>query len=472
MIREKCGVIGIYRPDSNPNVAASLCQGLYALQHRGQESCGIYIHNGTAITGHKDMGMVQDVFHYELLSKLNGHLGIGHVRYSTTAKSTLAEAQPFYYESPATSFALAFNGTISNFLEIRTQLEKAGHNFITQTDTEVLAHLIAEQLKETDDYLKALSGCMQILDGAYSLTLVNNRRELYGVRDPMGFKPLCLGTVEDEAITIASESAAIETIGGEFQGDIKPGELVRVDEDGVKRFHQIKSRRTAFCMFEFVYFARPDSILQGVNVYEARYRLGKNLAKEHPADVDAIVPVPDSGITAARGYSEELGIPVVEGLIKNRYIWRTFIMPTQDLRELSVKLKLNPVKSLIKGKAIALIDDSIVRGTTMKRIVRQLKQAGAKSVHVRISCPPITSSCYMGIDFPTRGELIASTRSVKEITRFIEADSLGYQTLKGLLDGIGLTQNELCLACLTGKYSLRKRLDIVALEQALGGERR
>lgn len=472
MIREKCGVIGIYHLDSSLKAAASLCQGLYALQHRGQESCGIYVHNGNAITGHKDMGMIQEVFNHELLSKLNGHLGIGHVRYSTTAKSTLAEAQPFYYESPETSFALAFNGTICNFLEIRTQLEKAGHNFITQTDTEVLAHLIAEQLKETDDYVEVLSGCMQILDGAYSLTLVNNRRELYGLRDPIGFKPLCLGRVEDKAITIASESVAIDTMGGEFQGDIKPGEIVRVNEDGIKRFHKIKSPRTAFCMFEFVYFARPDSIFQGVNVYEARYRLGKNLAKTHPADVDAVVPVPDSGITAAWGYSKELGIPVVEGLIKNRYIWRTFIMPTQDLRELSVKLKLNPIKSLIKGKDIALIDDSIVRGTTMRHIVRLLKQAGAKSVHVRISCPPIISCCYMGIDFPTRGELIAPTRSLKEITRFIEADSLGYQTLEGLVDGISLTQNELCLACLTGEYSLHKRPDLAALELELGGKRR
>jgi len=470
-LKEKCGVIGVYNLDSSPNAAAYICEGLYALQHRGQESAGIHVYAEQGIIGHKAMGMVEDVFDYDILSKLDGHLGVGHVRYSTTAKSTLAEAQPLYYESPKAKFALAFNGTVSNYLDIKKQLEKIGHSFITETDTEVLAHLIAENLNESDDYTMSLTKTLQIIDGACSLTLVNDKGELYAMRDQLGFKPLSIGQVADKVAIIASESAAIETAGGEFQGDIAPGEIVKVSKNIVERIQAVESPRHAHCMFEYVYFARPDSVLNGINVYEARYRLGRNLAKQHPVDVDAVVPIPDSGRTAAVGYADELGKPMVEGLIKNRYIWRTFIMPGQDVRELSVKLKLNPVRALVEGKNIALIDDSIVRGTTMRRIVRLLKNAGAKAVHVRISCPPIISGCYMGIDFPTRGELMAATKTVEEIAQFIEADSLGYQTLDGLVNGIGCPKNELCLACLTGEYPLKKQPDLTALEIELGGRR-
>jgi len=471
-IREKCGVLGVYHLDAKTHASSAICEGAYALQHRGQESCGIYTYNGKGLIGHKAMGLVQDVFNQEILSKLTGHVGIGHVRYSTTAKSTLAEAQPFYYESPKAKFVLAFNGTVCNFLEIRKQLEKTGHSFITETDTEVLAHLIAENLSETKDYTEALSKCMQQIDGACSLVLVNDRGELYGMRDPLGFKPLSIGSIDENTLVIASESAAVETLGGTHKGDIAPGSIIKIDKQGTIHTCAAKSDRHALCMFEYVYFARPDSVIHSINVYEARMRLGRNLAKTHPADVDIIVPVPDSGKTAASGYAEELGKPVVEGLIKNRYIWRTFIMPGQELRELSVRLKLNPVKSLVNGKDVALIDDSIVRGTTMRRIVRLLKHAGAKTVHVRISCPPIISSCYMGIDFPTRGELLASTMTPKEIGKFIEADSLGYQTLDGLIEGIALGKDKLCTACLTGEYPLKKRPDLKTLEVELGAQRR
>lgn len=469
-MREKCGVVGVYHFNEG-RVSIPICEALYALQHRGQESCGIYVNNGLSIVGYKAMGTVEDAFNQETLLNLTGKVGVGHVRYSTTAKSTIAEAQPFYYESPSASFSLAFNGTITNFLELRKDLEKVGHSFVTKTDTEVLVHFIASKLRNGKGYVEALTSCMEVVDGACSLTIVNESGELYAMRDPLGFKPLCMGNVKNETIVIASESVAVDSLEGTFDGDVKPGEIVKVGKDGIDRHQVVESPRHAFCIFEYIYFARPDSILQGVTVYEARYRLGRNLAKEHPSDVDMVIPVPDSGRTAAFGYADALGKPVVEGLIKNRYIWRTFIMPSQDLRETSVKLKLNPVKSLVKGKDVALIDDSIVRGTTMRRIVKLLKSAGAKSVHVRISCPPIISSCYMGVDFPTKGELMASHMSVDEIRNFIGADSLGYQSIEGLVDGIDLPKGELCLACLTGKYPLREQPDFTKLEVELGSRR-
>ena len=467
-IREKCGVIGIHLPDVGQNVSISVFEGLYALQHRGQESCGIYVCNDSSIAGQRAMGTVEEAFTQGKLLALLGNVGIGHVRYSTTAKSTIAEAQPFYYESPSGAFAVAFNGTVANFLELRKRMESSGHSFVTQTDTEVLVHLIADGLRECGDYSETLKRCLQSIDGSCSLVLLNDKGELYALRDPLGFKPLGLGTTKEGAVIVASESAAIDALDGTFEGDVRPGEILKVDAKGIQRQQAFESPRRAFCMFEYVYFSRPDSVLQSKTVYEVRYQLGRNLAKEHPADVDIVVPVPDSGKTAALGYADELGKPYVEGLIKNRYIWRTFIMPSQDARELSVKLKLNPVRALIQGRAVALIDDSIVRGTTMRRIVRLLKHAGARSVHVRISCPPITSSCYMGIDFPTKGELMASYMSVDEIRTFIEADSLGYQSLKGLVESIGLPKEELCMACLTGEYPLSKKPDFVAMEAALG----
>lgn len=469
MIREKCGVTGVRSLNGSSGVAPLICHSLYALQHRGQESCGIYVQNGLELVGHRSMGLVADSFDGAFLKKLGGVAGVGHVRYSTTASSTIVEAQPYFYESEGTKFALAFNGTISNFLDVKDLLTQRGHRFETATDTEVLAHFIGEQLKDKGDYFSAFGECMQTLDGAYSLTLVDERGDVYGVRDPLGFKPLCLGYVGNDFAVIASESVAVDALGGSVVGEISPGEVVRIGEGKVDRRQLAESPRHAFCMFEYVYFSRPDSIFHDRTVFDVRVRLGRNLARSCPADADLVVPIPDSGRTAAAGFAEELGVPLSEGLIKNRYVGRTFIMPSQDTREVSVKLKLNPVKTLTRGKDIVLVDDSIVRGTTMRHVVRLLRSVGgAKSVHVRISCPPICSSCYMGIDFPTGRELVAVSKSVEDIRRVIGADSLGYQTLDGLVEGIGLPESELCRACLTGVYPLRRQPDMVRLEQELG----
>jgi len=470
MIREKCGVIGIRIRSGN--AAHQIFQGLYALQHRGQESSGIFVYNGRELKGHKAMGMVAEVFDDRILTRLSGCIGIGHVRYSTTASSSIQEAQPLLYDESGRGFALAFNGTISNFLEVRSSLKDSGYRFSTHTDTEVLAYCIAEGYRETNDYFKAFGRCMDILDGSFSLVLVTDKGELYGVRDPVGFKPLCLGANESRGLyVVASESVAEDVLGARNIGEIKPGEVVRISEGKIEKQIVRNSPRHAMCMFEYVYFSRPDSIINGVGVYDARLRLGRNLARTWPKEADMVVPVPDSGRTAASGYAQELSSPLVEGLMKNRYVWRTFIMPKQEVRELSVRLKLNPVRSVLNNKDIVLMDDTIVRGTTMRRVVGQLRKAGVRHIHVGISCPPVVSSCFMGVDFPTNRELIASQRSVEEIRRYIKADSLGYQTLEGLVDAIGIPKSELCLACLTAEYPLKRKPDVALLERELGARR-
>jgi amidophosphoribosyltransferase len=470
LIREKCGVIGLRIRSSN--AAQYISQGLYAIQHRGQESAGIFVHNGRELMGHRAMGMVGEVFNHSMLTKLEGGVGIGHVRYSTTAESTLQDAQPFLYAEPGKGFALAFNGTISNFLQRRSALKGLGYRFSTYTDTEVLAYSIAEGYRETNDYFEAFGRCMDLLDGSFSLTLVTDDGELYGAKDPMGFKPLCIGAYESKGLFVmASESAAVDVFGAKVIGEVRPGEVVKISRGKIEKREMRHSPRHAMCMFEYVYFARPDSVIDGIGVYDARLGLGRNLARSWPVEADIVVPVPDSGRTAASGYAQERQLPLVEGLMKNRYVWRTFIMPGQGVRELSVRLKLNPVRSVIEGRDVILIDDTIVRGTTMRRIVGLIKKAGARRIHVGISCPPVVSSCYMGIDFPTSRELIASQRSVEEIRRYIRADSLGYQTLDGLIEGIGVPRTRLCLACLTGEYPLRAKSDFVLLEKELGARR-
>ena len=471
-VREHCGVVALSAPQKTIQVSRYTFDGLVALQHRGQESAGIYVYNGKNIKGHKGLGLVSEVFSRSLLSSLMGNVAIGHVRYSTTAKSDLENAQPYHFTSTYANFAIAFNGTISNFLSLRRELEEKGHVFTSDSDTEVIAHLIAANLLEVEDYMDALTLTMKQLEGAYSLVLLSDNGEIYGVRDPLGFKPLCLGWLpQNDIYAMASETAAIDTLGGEFISDISPGEIVRVADGEVTRRTAISLKRHARCMFEFVYFSRPDSVFDGVPVYEARERLGRILYKLHPADADLVVPVPDSGRSAATGYSEESGIPMAEGLMKNRYVWRTFIMPVQAHREKQVRLKFNPVKSIVKDREIVLVDDSIVRSTTIKQIVAMLKRAGAKKVHVRVSCPPIIAACYMGIDFPTRRELIAASHTVEEICRFIGADSLGYMTIEGLIEGIGLPESELCIACLNGRYPI-ENIDVELLEKTLGGARR
>jgi len=412
--------------------------------------------------------MVSQVFDSQSLAEIKGRVAIGHVMYPTTSMDVVENAQPSLFESKECGFVLAFNGTITNFLEAKRRLEEEGERFIEGTDTEILGRLISRRLRERRDYFEAFEACFDELDGAYSLVLLSDQGDLYGVRDPRGFRPLCFGRLPEDTYAIASESVAIETLGGELERDVYPGEVIKISEDGLESRHMVSLKRHALCMFEYVYFARPDSIIQGRNVYETRVELGRSLAETCPADVDLVIPVPDSGRSAAFGYAEELGCPTGEGLIKNRYVGRTFIQPGQKAREYSVKLKLNPVKQVVKGKKIAVIDDSIVRGTTMRRTVRLLKSAGTKEVHVRISCPPLVSPCYMGIDFPTREELIASNRTVEEISSFIEADSLGYQTIDGLISSIGLPRCKLCLACLTGEYPLRREVDLRLLEETLG----
>jgi len=456
-------------------VSKQIYDGLLALQHRGQESAGIFTNAANRVTGYKNMGFVNQVFDNRILMGLFGSTAIGHVRYGTVGTSSIDCAQPFLFESHGNgrSFALAFNGTLTNFIKLKKKYREHGHIFSTSTDTEIIAHVIAKNLLNTnDDYLKALQLAMNELDGSYSLVLINEKHELFGVRDPLGFKPLALGRVPDlDLEVIASESIAIEALEGDYIRDIEPGEIIKIDKSGINSLRVFNLPQHAFCMFEFVYFARPDSVFNNKCVYEVREKLGRILARDFPAEADLVVPVPDSGRTAASGFSLESGIPLREGLMKNRYIHRTFIMPGQNYREIAVRYKLNPIRNLIDGKDLVLVDDSIVRGTTTKRIIRMLKRFGARRVHVRISCPPIINSCYMGIDFPTTSELIAPSKKIEEIREFLDADSLYYQTLEGLLEAIGLHESELCTACLTGKYKLRNSIDLGELEKELGDQK-
>ncbi|MEM2134528.1 MAG: amidophosphoribosyltransferase [Candidatus Jordarchaeaceae archaeon] len=468
--REHCGVIGVYSPDKSIQVSRYAFDGLIALQHRGQESAGIYVQNGKGITGHKDMGLASTVFTKKILSTLYGNKAIAHVRYSTTSDSNIENAQPKKFVSTLGSYAIAFNGTITNFLKLRSMLEEKGHVFHTDSDTETIAHVLAANLLETDDYTQAIFKSMNELKGSYSMVILNEKGDLYAVRDPLGFKPLCIGQINN-IYMVASETAAIESLNGTVLGDVAPGEVIRITDSGPVKEGAIKAERHARCMFEYVYFSRTDSRFDGISIYRVRERLGKILAQIHPVEADIIVPVPDSGRTAAAGLAAESGIPMVEGLIKNRYVWRTFIMPVQAEREDQVKLKLNPVRELISGRDVVLVDDSIVRATTMKRIVCLIRNAGANKVHVRVSCPPIIAPCYMGIDFPTSRELIAANQTIEEIRKFIGADSLGYMTIDGLMEGIGLPENELCLACLNKKYPI-ETVDTDFLEKYLGGPKR
>jgi len=472
-MKERCGVVGI-SSIARDNVTEHLYKALYAIQHRGQESAGIAVLDAGEVRVHKGLGLVVDVITREVLTNLKGYVGIGHVLYSTTSRVMMEEVQPFTVKNPKFSFALAFNGAITNFLDIREELAKQGVIFTTKTDAEVLAKLLAKNLVECGmDYVEAFRLTASEIDGACSLVLVNDEGELYAYRDSLGFRPLCMGRVND-LVVVASESCALDTLAG-LDGcshePVSPGELVRVCEGSVEKVKIASSPRRARCMFEYVYFARPDSVIDGISVYKAREGLGRQLARRFPVNADVVVPVPDSGRTAALGYSLESGIPFAEGLMKNRYVGRTFIMPGQAFRDEMVSLKLNVVREVVEGRRIVLVDDSIVRGTTMRRIVRLLRRGGAKEVHVRVSCPPIISACYMGIDFPTKRELIAKIMRLDELTKYIEADSLQYNDVDGLVAGIGLPHSELCLACLTGEYPLAKKYDFELLEERLRKEK-
>jgi len=457
MIREACGIAGAYSSD-NRDVSTLLFYLLYSLQHRGQESAGIATSCENSFITEKGMGLVYDVFDLSKIKKLKGTLGIGHVRYSTFGESRIENAQPFVVTHSKGSLAIAHNGNVANCGELKKALERQGEAFSSTTDSEVIAKLIVRELVKKEDIVEAITETMKKLQGSYSLAILTNN-EVIAVRDPLGIKPLYLGKI-GETYLIASESVALDPIGAEHIRDIAPGEILVISEGKLKSTRAFKLSKQAHCMFEYVYFSRTDSIVDDMLVYKARERIGEMVAEEDNIEADAVMPVPDSAIPFALGYARKKGIPYIEGLIKNRYIGRTFILPQQSSRELAVKMKLNPIKENIKGKRIVVFDDSIVRGTTSRKIVALLKNAGAKEVHFRVGCPPIVSPCFLGIDMPTKEELIASSMaseenaesSLNKIRKELGADSLKYLSIKGLLDAIGKGENELCLGCLTGKY--------------------
>ncbi|SFM18968.1 amidophosphoribosyltransferase [Methanolobus profundi] len=451
-MREECGVAGVvqFKEETHPVPSAlRLYYALYALQHRGQESAGITVHDGRQPQTLKGMGLVPEIFDKDDLVSLKGDVGIGHVRYSTCGDSRIENCQPFIVKYKSGSVALAHNGNLVNGLDLRAQLEAEGHVFVANSDTEVIAHLLVKELLKYEP-VEALRNVMKQLNGSYSLVIMIDDL-LMAVRDPLGFKPLCFGTI-DSGYAVASESVAIDTLNGKLLRDVEPGELI-IFRDGEVESHQLFDEKySAHCVFEYVYFARPDSIIDGQLVYRVRERIGEKLAEEHPVDADMVSPVPDSGITSAIGYSKGSKIDYEESLMKNRYIGRTFILPGQAMRETAVRLKMNTINENIKGKKVVLIDDSIVRGTTSRRIIDMVRNAGAEEVHARIGSPPIVAPCYLGIDMASRDELIAAHKTIKGVEAVINADSLGYLSVDGLVAAIGIGRDDLCVGCLTGAY--------------------
>ena len=441
-----CGIFGVI----NHKEASKLTYlGLYALQHRGEESSGIVSFDGKKERFHKGMGVVGDVFTEKTLKSLRGTLAVGHVRYSTTGSSYEDNIQPFMVIHKRGHIAIAHNGNLTNTLTLRKDLEDKGSIFQTSMDSEVIIHFLAKA--NDKDIKKRVADALSQLEGAYSLVLMLDG-VLIGARDPYGFRPLCLGKI-DGAYVLASETCALDLIQAEYIREIEPGEIVFITKD--KKIESVKPLpkcRHAFCIFEYIYFARPDSDIFGSNVYLARKQLGRQLAKECPAGGDIVMPIPDSGNYAAMGFAEESKIPFEVGMIRNHYVGRTFIQPSQDIRDFRVRVKLNPVKSVLKGKRVIIVEDSIVRGTTSKSRVRTLREAGAKEVHMRVSCPPIVSPCFYGIDFPTKKELIASKKTVKQIRDFIGLDSLEYLSVEGMTKSMPYPAEEFCVACFNGKY--------------------
>jgi len=464
---EECGVVAIY---GHPEAAKLAYLGLYALQHRGQESAGIATTDGKEIRTHKAMGHVADIFTSPVLATLTGDLAIGHTRYSTAGDTVALNAQPFSVICNKGRIAVAHNGNITNAAELRAELERRGSIFQATSDTEVILHLVACSSERT--LSGALRDALLQLEGAFSLVFLAQDRIIVA-RDPHGFRPLAMGQMEvsgsRKCYVFASETCAFDLIGAVYMDEVEPGEMVIVGPEGVTRERYTPERSRAQCIFEHVYFARPDSTVFGRAVYESREELGRLLAREAPADADIVVPVPDSGVAAALGYSAESGLPYRQALIRNHYVGRTFIEPSQAIRDFGVKLKLNPVRHLLQGKRVGLVDDSIVRGTTSRKIVRMVRQAGAREVHLRISCPPTISPCFYGVDTPTRSELIASNNNIEEIRRFVEADSLAYLSLSSLRKAVGDDQkHEYCYACYTGDYPT----ELVNIEQLIAAKRR
>jgi amidophosphoribosyltransferase len=448
-----CGIFGIYNHPEASNLAYL---GLYALQHRGQESAGIVSSDGRQLHHYRQMGLVSEIFNKDILKKLSGKSAVGHVRYSTAGSSELKNAQPFVADYYKGNLAIAHNGNLTNAFLMKSELESKGSLFQSNMDTEVIVHLIARS-KEKNSIERIVHALKQV-EGAYSL-LILTEKEMLAARDPFGFRPLVLGQLK-EAPVVASETCAFDLIGAKFVREIEPGEILLINEEGIKSFKPFPQKQHHQCIFEFIYFARPDSFLFKRSVYEVRKSFGVQLAREAPVDVDMIVPIPDSGFPATLGYAAESKIPLELGMIRNHYIGRTFIEPEQRIRHFGVKIKLNPVRELLKGKKIVTVDDSIVRATTSRKINKMFRNAGAKEIHVRISSPPITHPCFFGIDTPKRSELIASYHEVKEIQKFINASSLHYLTLEGLKKCVREDAEHFCYACFTGDYPIPFQMDL------------
>jgi len=446
--RESCGLFGIY---DHPEAAKLTYFGLYALQHRGQESAGIAVIGDERIYVHKGMGLVPDVFDVTHMEQLGGGSAIGHVRYSTTGDSNLSNAQPFVVHYKNRSYAVAHNGNLVNAHILKKELEETGSIFQTTMDTEILLHLLVKNLNL--GFEQALIESVSKLQGAYSFIVLTSEGEVIGIKDPYGFRPLCLGRLNGNYV-LASETCALDLVGAELIREVDPGEIVIIGKNGVKSLKPFPSVQRNFCIFEFIYFARPDSTFDGQNVYLMRKAHGRRLAEEAPVDADFVMPFPDSGVYAALGYSESSGIPFEMGMIRNHYVGRTFIQPSQSMRDFGVRVKLNPIKELLNGKEIIIIEDSIIRGTTVKTRVKSLRELGVKKIHMRVAGPPHRFPCHYGIDFSTRGELIAASKSEEELRDFLGLDSLHYLSLRGLLEATGIKNPEetFCKACFDGCY--------------------
>lgn len=448
--KEECGVFGIYAPELE--VARITFFGLFALQHRGQESAGIAVSDGRTIQVHKEMGLVTQVFTETAIKKLSGISAIGHTRYSTTGSSVLCNAQPISGASRVGEIAVAHNGNLVNTRELREELQAAGCRFETTNDSEVIAQLLAHL--HTGCIEETVKAAMERLQGAYSLVVLTHDK-LIGVRDGYGIRPLCLGLIDEKHYVLASESCALHPVGAQYLREIEPGEIVVIDQDGLREYQAIPTKRHATCLFEFIYFARPDTMLYNRSLHQARQRMGQELAREHPVPgAHVVVPVPDTSIPAAIGYAEASRIPFGEGVIKNRYIQRTFIQPSQHMRELGARMKYTPLKETLAGKRVVMVDDSIVRGTTTGKLVKMLFEAGAIEVHVRITAPPVRHPCYYGIDMANQEELVAARLSVDEICKLIGATSLGYLSLEGVVRAVGMHKEHFCRACFDGKYPI------------------
>src|SRR5438874_1890369 len=447
-LHEECGVFGIY---GHAEATRLTYLGMYAVQHRGQESCGMVVSNGEKLISERDMGYVSEVFGEARLDRLQGTSAIGHVRYSTAGEVSIRECQPFSVTCQHGQIAVCHNGNLPFASEERKRLEREGAIFSSTSDTEVVLHGVARS--RAASVAEAIPEVLRDTEGAFSMLFLTPK-ELIAIRDPRGFRPLALGRL-GESYVVASETCAFDLIDAKYIRDVEPGEMIVINEEGLRSSHPLNPQQHSMCIFEHVYFSRPDSLIFGQSVNRSRHKMGQRLAIEHPADADLVVPVPDSGVPAAIGYSAESGLPFRFGLVRNHYVGRTFIEPKQSIRSFGVRIKLNPVRHLIEGKRIVLIDDSIVRGTTSKKIVRMVREAGAKEIHVRISCPPTVGPCYYGVDTPNKSELIAANMSVEEIRDFIEADSLGYLSLDGMLAATGLSPDESCVACWNERYPTR-----------------